>query len=136
MLGDQSLVILIYQVKRSGSSILLKTLTWMKSLVVALISGPGNIPLMVITCSKTNANFTRYKTVYGYLLCKFKRKPSISNQRSKSISPPFSHTELRIFCYNIENQKQNKKTRCEWIGSYRLIYRDRLDCVVKGDIPL
>jgi hypothetical protein len=29
---------------------LLKTFTWTKSLVVALIRGPGNIPLMVITC--------------------------------------------------------------------------------------
>lgn len=39
-----------YQVMSSGSSISLKTLTWILSLVVALISGPGNIPLMVIIC--------------------------------------------------------------------------------------
>lgn len=41
----------LYHVKSRGSSILLKTLTWTKSFVVALIRGPGNFPLMVVTCS-------------------------------------------------------------------------------------
>lgn len=36
---------------RRGSERLLKTLTWTTSLVVVLMRGPGNIPLMVMTCT-------------------------------------------------------------------------------------
>lgn len=46
--ADQ-IILCAYHVKSRGSSRLLKTFTWTKSLVVELIRGPGNIPLMVMT---------------------------------------------------------------------------------------